>query len=145
MNTSLNTHQERRGRYTTQRFVAVLVVFAFSLEASGCYSLFGTPSLKHGITGFREGPDVVALIWHTNCEIATAMYKSLPDADADSVSADDQRRAMLWKRLSDNNFVAAVRTWFKHGGLRQSLSQNVDTPDGESDIQASGNGIRHLG
>jgi hypothetical protein len=38
-----------------------------------------------------------------------------------------------------------VGTWFNHGGLRQSLSQNVDTPDVESDIQGGGNGIRHLG
>jgi hypothetical protein len=38
----------------------------------------------------------------------------------------------------DAFFKATVGTWFKHGGLRQSLSQNVDTPDVESDIQGSG-------
>jgi hypothetical protein len=34
-----------------------------------------------------------------------------------------------------------VQTW----GSAATLSQNVDTPDVESDIQGSGNGIRHLG
>jgi hypothetical protein len=48
------------------------------------------------------------------------------------------------------DFLDPEQTWgvgtrFKHGGLGQSLSQNVDTPDVESDIQGSGNEIRHLG
>jgi hypothetical protein len=74
-----------------------------SMLCGACVSPFGTPTLKHGVVSpFRKPPEVKALVTHTNCEIATAM------AAARFADPSSNYDAALWKRLSDDNFVATV-------------------------------------
>jgi hypothetical protein len=89
--------------------VSRAVAFALPalLPAAGCVHTLGTPSLKHGIAPFRHGPNVAALVTHTNCEIATAIYESTPRKDVVLSSAQSARHA-LWQKLSEENFVATV-------------------------------------
>jgi hypothetical protein len=77
------------------------------VSIASCVSTFGTPSLKHGVVPFRNGPNVAALVVHTNCEIATAIYESMPRPGATLTDAQTARHG-LWQKLYDENFVATV-------------------------------------